>query len=100
MIVVAGTAPLQPGKGAQAEKLIEEVVRLTRAETGCHSYTFYTTVGDPNTIHVFEEWESDAALDAHMQQPHTQAFLAGLGELLSCPPDVKRYEVTAVTKLI
>ena len=100
MIVVAGTAPLQAGAGEWAEKLIEEVVRETRKEAGCLSYTFYVTVGDPNTIHVFEEWESEEALNAHLQQEHTQRFLASIGELLAGAPDIKRYDVTAVSKLI
>jgi quinol monooxygenase YgiN len=99
MVVVAGTAQLQPGTFGQAQTLIEEVVRLTRSEPGCISYTFYSTVGDPDTIHVFEEWESGEALNAHLQQKHTQDFLAAIGAHLAGPPDIKRYEVSSISSL-
>jgi quinol monooxygenase YgiN len=100
MIVVAGTAKLQSGARERADALIATVVTATRQEAGCASYTFYTEVGDPNTIHVFEEWESEKALVDHLAQPHTQAFLGAIGELLAAPPDIRRYDVTAVSKLI
>jgi quinol monooxygenase YgiN len=99
MVVVAGTASLRPGEGESAEKLIEEVVRLTRPEAGCLSYTFYYAIGDPNTIRVFEEWESEEALNAHLGQDHTQRFLASIGELVSSAPDVKRYFVDRIAPL-
>ena len=100
MVVVAGTARLQPGTGARAQQVIEEVVAKTRQEPGCYSYTFYIEVGDPNTLHVFEEWESNEALDAHIQREHTQRFLAALGELVAAPPDVNKYEISAVSRLL
>lgn len=100
MIVVSGGAPLQPGTVEWAVKLVEEVQTATRAEAGCISYTFYFGVTDPNALHVFEEWESEEALNSHLQQEYTQSFLASLGELVAGPPDVKRYDVNGVSKLI
>lgn len=99
MVVVAGTAKLKPEASEQARNLVDEVVRLTRPEPGCHSYTFYISLEDSNTIHVFEEWESDEALNSHLQQEHTQHFLESLAGLVSEPPDVKRYYVDRVTPL-
>jgi len=39
---------------------------------------FTSDVEDENSYASIETWDDQASLDAHMQQPHTQALLAAL----------------------
>jgi len=93
MIVVAGTIPIRPEAREEAVRAAVAVVAATKGEEGCIAYDFYADLADPCRFHVFEEWASPEALAAHLQQPHTQAFLASLGRLAAGPPNVKRYVV-------
>lgn len=43
---------------------------------------------DPNDLLVLEEWESQAALDAHMAAPHFQAFLERIGGAMTGNPEL------------
>ena len=99
MMVVAGTARLKSGTEESVKALIREVVEATRPEDGCLSYTFFFEIDDTTLMHVFEEWESEAHLDAHLALPHTQKFLGSLGEYLAEAPDVKRYIVSEIKGL-
>lgn len=99
MIVVSGGVKLQAGRREQAAEVVRRVVEPTRDEHGCISYTFFTGIEDPDYLHVFEEWESEAALDAHLRTPHVVAFFAALPEVVAEAPVVKRYVVSEVKPL-
>ena len=50
-------------------------------------------------MHVFEEWESQAALDAHFETPHMVKFQQAMGGFGIRGMNVKRYEVASVAPL-
>ena len=52
------------------EAVEQGVVSAIRAEEGCVRYDYYLSVQDENEILLIEQWESDAHLRVHMQQPH------------------------------
>ena len=99
MIVVAGSAPLQPAKIDEAKAAIAVVCAATWQEPGCISYDFSFDAADPCVMRVFEQWQSEDDLTAHLQLPHTVAFLGLLGTLVSGAPDVKRYIVSCIEPL-
>jgi quinol monooxygenase YgiN len=68
----------------------------TRREAGCISYTFSGDFADRGRFRVFEEWESQAALDAHFASPHMAAFQAAVGGLGVKRVAIQRYEVSSV----
>ncbi len=41
-------------------------MRTSRGEDGCLEYTFAADPLEPNRVILFERWESQAALDAHL----------------------------------
>ena len=100
MIVVAGTVVVKQGYREAAEQIALKLVEATKKEQGCLTYDFWTDLSDPYRFHVFEEWESDEALEAHFQTAHMAAFLDALPGVTEGPPEVKRYEVTAVSQLL
>ena len=70
MLVIAGHVCIDPEKRSEASAAASEVMIATREERGCISYTFSADLGDASLFNVFEEWESQEALDAHFQTPH------------------------------
>ena len=65
----------------------------TQAEPGCLSYDFYVGVSDPNTLLLFQEWESVEALQGHFDTDHMEEFLKVLPDVLDGEVATRRYEV-------
>ncbi len=96
MLVVAGRIRLDPAKRAEALAAAREMMRDTRREAGCLSYSFSTDVEDEGVFHVFEEWESAEALAAHFQAPHMARFQKAAAGLGVKEMKIQRYEVASV----
>ena len=96
MIIVHGTIPLKSDSRDQALDLARTMVEFTRAEDGCISYDFYIALSDPNTLMLFQEWETMEALMAHFQTAHMDDFLKQLPELVDGEITTKRYAVQRV----
>ncbi len=99
MIVISGCFRFAPEHRAAALAAALAMAAETRKEDGCITYGFFADVEDENTFRIFEEWQSQAHLEAHFQTPHIAQFretVAGLGPL---DRDISRYVVDEVTKL-
>ena len=100
MLVVAGYVKLDPAKVETATEAARAVMAATRQEEGCISYTFSADLDEPGHFHIFEEWESQAALDAHFKAPHMAEFQKAMGGFGVSEIRVQRYEVGQVDKLL
>ena len=96
MIIVQGVIPMRADCREQALQLARNMADATQSEPGCVSYDFYVSLSDPNTLMVFQEWESMEALMAHFQTPHMEEFLRALPELVSGEIITRRYAVQSV----
>jgi quinol monooxygenase YgiN len=99
MFVIAGTIKVDPAKRDGAIAPAAEMMRETRKEEGNIDYAFALDMGDAATIRVFEQWESQEALDLHFASPHMAAFRKVLGELGIEGMDMQRYEIESVGPL-
>jgi quinol monooxygenase YgiN len=66
MIIVGGTFEVD---GDQRDEFIaarHEMMRASRAEAGCIEYTFSADPLDPTRVLLFERWETQDHLDAHL----------------------------------
>ena len=100
MLVVAGYVKMNPEKVESATAAAQTVMAATRQEGGCISYTFSRDLAEPGLFHIFEEWESQAALDAHFKTPHMATFQKAMGGFDVKEIKVNRYDVSQVDKLI
>ncbi|NJK44128.1 MAG: antibiotic biosynthesis monooxygenase [Pleurocapsa sp. SU_196_0] len=94
MIVVAGSVRLQPQHLRAAIQLAVWMQRETQAEPGCLEYRFAQDLEQPDLIHVFENWDSLASLEAHFRTAHMTQFNAQLPAYLLEKPVVTRYTVS------
>lgn len=93
MIIVHGTIPIKSECRDDALKLARRMSELTQQESGCLSYDFYVGLRDPDTLVLFQEWESMDALMNHFQTPHMEEFLQALPEVLAGEITTRRYAV-------
>ena len=96
MLVIAGTISIDPEKREAAVTAAVEMMEATRREPGCISYTFSGDLSDPGGFRIFEEWESQEALDVHFAAPHMAKFQSAMGGFGVRDMKVQRYEIASV----
>ena len=82
-LFVIATITANPGHALPVRQAIELIVPPTRAEDGCIRYDF---LADNNNDHGFvieEQWQSKAALEAHMRTAHFKALVDSIGPVAS-----------------
>ena len=97
MIVVIARVRVQPQERELLEELLTTMQQKSRVEDGCINYGFFQSIEDENEYVAVEEWESQAALDAHFQQPHLAEFSAGLAKTVAAAPTIVFHEVSGTT---
>jgi quinol monooxygenase YgiN len=66
MVIVGGTFEMAPHQREEFIASRHEMMRASRAETGCLDYTFCADPIEPGRVILFERWESQSDLDAHL----------------------------------
>ena len=82
-------------KQDELRELLAGLVGPTRRESGCIRYQLCRNNADSRDFTFVEEWESEAALDAHLKKPHLQAAFAAFPRLVDGTPVVNRYSLIA-----
>ena len=81
MLMLAGTFRVPPEKLGEAEPHMAAVIEASGREEGCLYFAFGYDVLEPGLVNVMELWRDQAALDAHRETAHFQAYLARIGDL-------------------
>lgn len=100
MIIVHGTFPVKPELRDDALKMMRSMATASKAEFGCITYEFYVGLSDPNTLLLFQEWESVEALQGHFETNHMEDFLKKLPDVLNGEVSTRRYEVKVSNDLL
>jgi quinol monooxygenase YgiN len=99
MIVVTGKVAIKPEKREEAIRATTRMAEASRAESGCISYGFFSSLEEPDMVIAFEEWESEEALKFHFQTEHMKEFQQALAEFIAHRPDIKLYKIESVGPL-
>lgn len=81
MLIVSGVIELTEADVAAARAAALEMMAETAKEPGCLLYEFSEVLGRPGRFRIYEEWESDAALEVHFRMPHMARFREALSGL-------------------
>ncbi len=81
----------KPDKVEDMKAILLALVESVLKEAGCKQYQLLQNNADPADFTFVEEWESAAALEAHMAQPHLHAALGKARDLFAAAPDVRRF---------
>ena len=93
MLLVLGEAEAASGHREQMLEAVGVLTAATAADDGCEQYGFYADVTRPDVFVSLEVWRDQAALDAHMDHAHTQAFLAAVPDLVVGTPTMQLLHV-------
>jgi len=66
VVIVGGWFEVDPVERDAFLAERHEMMRRSRSEDGCLEYTFAADPLEPGRVILFERWESQAALDAHL----------------------------------
>lgn len=97
MLVVHAAFPIDPEQRETALNHVQTLAKKSRGEDGIIDYRVATDVDDGTLFRFFEQYEDEAAFEAHADSEHFEQFADVLPELLAGEPDVTRFEVDSAT---
>ncbi len=74
MICVAVTYVIKSGHEDEAIDFLGKLTGPTRAEPGCRMYLAHRSTADPRRFFLYEQYDDQAALDAHRASEHFGRF--------------------------
>jgi quinol monooxygenase YgiN len=93
MLTFTAKLTVKVGHEQEFERIMRIVVPKVREEPGNQSYIFHRSMQDPRVFMVYEEYDDQAALEAH--RAHLREMDIDLGAMLDGPPIVEYYEKLA-----
>ena len=87
-LCIFATITPRPAHYVEARNAIFALVPRTNAETGCR--TFRLLEDGEGRLRLYEEWDDEAALEAHYAQDYTRAVFAAYEDWLAEPVDIVR----------
>jgi quinol monooxygenase YgiN len=75
MICVAVTYIVKPGNEEEAAELFRKMTGHTRTEPGCRFYLAHRSTADPRRFFLYEQYDNQAALDAHRAAPYFEQYV-------------------------
>jgi|SRR5437667_12765525 len=83
MLVLMVRFTVKSGTEKQASELMRKMEEHTRREAGCRMYVGHQSIDNPRRFAFYEQYDNQAALDAHRAAPYfTQYVTNGLSPLL------------------
>lgn len=74
MVVLAVTWMAKAGRETEVANLFQKLTEESRKEAGCQMYQVHRHKTDPRRFFVYEQYQDDAALEAHRAAPHFLQF--------------------------
>jgi quinol monooxygenase YgiN len=92
MITLAVTYVFRADSLDAAEAYIHKLIAATRQEPGCRTYSVNRSLERPRTYLFFEQYDDQAALDAHRVSPHFVQFGKNGIQTIAESRDASTYE--------
>jgi len=70
MVVLAVTWMAKAGREAEVAALFSKLTGESRKEPGCSMYLVHRHRTEPRRFFIYEQYQDDAALEAHRAAPH------------------------------
>ena len=92
-ILIAGTVQVDPARREEALEAGKPHMEATRAQKGCLDYVWSADLLVPGQIYVFERWENQECLEAHLKGAHYLAMRDTIGAHGLTGADVSKFRV-------
>jgi (4S)-4-hydroxy-5-phosphonooxypentane-2,3-dione isomerase len=74
MICLGVNYVIRAGHEDEAEAILSRLTEATRAEPGCRMYLAHRLATDRRQFYLYEQYDDEAALEAHRASPHFEAL--------------------------
>jgi quinol monooxygenase YgiN len=74
MVVLAVTWMAKVGRETEVAALFQKLTEQSRKEPGCAMYQVHRHKTEPRRFFIYEQYQDDAALEAHRNAPHFLQF--------------------------
>jgi quinol monooxygenase YgiN len=88
MMIVAKVS-IKPEKTKDFIEAAKEIIRLSNEEQGCSFYQLYQDPYDNSKFVFVEQYDNQAAVDAHFATEHFKGFGAKIGDMVLEPAQIK-----------
>lgn len=85
ILTVIARIKAKPGMEKRMQQDLLGLLAPTRSETGCINFDLFIDINDPTIFMLYENWESQVALDAHFEQPYVKQVLQAYEVTLAEP---------------
>lgn len=75
----------KPGMEQRMQQDLLGLLAPTRSEPGCITFDLLSDINDPTVFMLYENWENQAAIDAHFEQPYVKQVLQAYEVTLAEP---------------
>jgi quinol monooxygenase YgiN len=89
-ILVTGTAKLFAEAAQKAAAAIKDMQEESRREAGNSDFNWCTAIDDPTLVHIYEVWDDETALSAHLESEHVKVFKEVVPEIFVEDPRVQK----------
>ena len=93
MIIIAGWIEMDPSKVEEALEGGVPFVTPVREQKGCLDYTWTADRVIPGRIYVYERWETEEALAAHLAGPNYRNMRDHMGQFGMTGADILKYRI-------
>ena len=98
MKIITAQLCVAPEHWEEARQLAESHSRTSRSEPGCLSHDWFPHPSEAHTI-FFEQWASQAAIDAHFAEPHSARLVEAFRGWARSPLKLRILDVGEVQEL-
>jgi quinol monooxygenase YgiN len=81
IVLIAGLRS-RPGRENELRELLRDGLEPSRADQGCIAFDLHQSAVDPELFCIYQLWQDETALEAHMHTEHAQIFKTALPGLL------------------
>jgi len=74
MVVLAVTWMAKAGRETEVTAIFAKLTEESRKEPGCAQYQVHRHKTEPRRFFIYEQYNDDAALEAHRNAPHFQQY--------------------------
>lgn len=92
MIIVTGSAVIEPGRQEEALAVGIAHSARSRGEPGCLGHNCYIDAEDPDRLAFVEYWADMSSLQAHFAVPESGAFVREMTALAVAPPVIQLFQ--------